>query len=334
MNCMSNIMTSLTRHNGNIKLLEIAKPLVVKLSDNKVEVQQLKDDLKFHMGRVNGYIKKFNDPTETEIKEGETSNTICGIFMGVPELAQDGTDKNILKQMKDLWDLKNPISATLKKFNVAEQGKKIDDVKKLTGKKKEKHLGSIDSLVNSMQNIIDWSKGNDDVNSKIRDSKIVPSILRSWNSLSEYPDQVYKHAKLLNLLAKDKKTLDDLVVDVLKNDEVKMINYCLEKYQNNQDVMGEVIPLALLMCEKSPQIAKKIDTKALIPILLEEGRTLLMGVDENLAEDPEILEKLVKNLGILESFSKDRSNITVMDKFGGLAYYNDVKKRCALTRSE
>jgi len=44
------------------------------------------------------------------------------------------------------------------------------------------------------------------------------------------------------------------------------INFALNANKNNPEVMAELIPLALNLCENCPTIAKMIDTRPLIPI--------------------------------------------------------------------
>jgi hypothetical protein len=65
--------------------------------------------------------------------------------MGVPDLAKQGVEKNIIKELKDLWDKKNPITATLKKVAPGEKPITIPGKKPLTLKQKQKHLDSVDS---------------------------------------------------------------------------------------------------------------------------------------------------------------------------------------------
>jgi hypothetical protein len=182
-----------------------------------------------------------------------------------------------------------------------------------------------------MTNIKEWAKGNEDINKKIKDSKIVASVFKSFSGLGDYPDQIYRHAKLLELLADDETLIDDMVNEAIKNGATQVINLALEKYKTDLDLMGEVIPMALRMCEASPQFAKMINTQELIPILLDQGRGLLGMIDEDLSQDSEILVKITKNLKILENFSKDPTAVKVMELHGGLQYYNDIKKRCAKT---
>ena len=129
---LSHIMDSLAKHNGNPTLLLTAKPLIGKLCNNKEEIDSMKDQLKVHMGRVQKHIDNFDKPTADIVKEGETSNTLCSIFMGVPDLAKQGIEKNIIKELKDLWDKKNPISFTLKKVASGEKPITIPGQKPLT----------------------------------------------------------------------------------------------------------------------------------------------------------------------------------------------------------
>jgi len=164
--------------------------------------------------------------------------------------------------------------------------------KKLVGKKKDKFCKSIDALCNSMIFIKEHAKKDPEMAAKIKDSGIMDSIWKSFFNLNDIPHQALQHAKLLNLCLQDPELTDPLIESAKTNDAALPINNALSKHRDDPEIMAEVIPLALILCEKSPEIAKEIDTRALIPILLDEGRGLLAEIGEgNLNDDPEATKK-------------------------------------------
>jgi hypothetical protein len=272
--CLTSIMDCLAAHDGDPELIESAKPLIKALAENKDEVAKLKNQLEFHMGRLKDYVEDpasdFENPTEEKAKDGETSNVLCGIYMMLPDLAVEGTEKDIIKILKDFWEKKNPVSEKVRP-------------KKIGGKKKDKLIRSIDGLCNAMINIKDHAKTlpDEDMKKRIVDAEIMPEIWKSFYSLNDIPHQALQHAKLLEMCAEDEPLLVPLVESAKANDAVASLNLALDKHAKDPEIMGEVIPLALLLCEKSPDIAAEIDTRALIPILLDEGRELTGKVGDN-----------------------------------------------------
>ena len=316
-NCMSNLMTTLAQHDGDPVLLEKAKPLIAKLSKKPEEVGKLKSQLEIHMQAMKTYGDKFDTATPEEIKKGESSNALCGILMAVPDLAVEGVNKGMLDILKKLWEKKNPISKKVKE-------------KKITGKKKDKHLKSVDGLCNNLEFILqntDWDPRIADETSK---NSIFDAVWRSYENVMDFEHQAAKHAKILNLALKDDKIANKMIKSAEANDGADTINFVLENFKDVPEVMNEAIPLAQKLCEKSPKIlAKKINTASLIPILVNEGNRLLEEMLDDNMDDAVLMKKLNNNLGILESFSNSPENLKIMDYVGGLDYLNKVKRKCA-----
>ena len=87
----------------------------------------------------------------------------------------------------------------------------------------------------------------------------------------------------------DHPKIGPVVVKAAKNKMApKIVNFVLNKHQSDAGVMESTIPLALKLCEKSPEFARKIDTKSLIPILIKEGNGLLDELGDSLSSDPDV----------------------------------------------
>jgi len=319
--CLTAIMDCLAIHDGDEELIESATPLIDKLAENKDEIAYLIDQLVYHMGRIKDYVENFDGCEPEKELDGEVSNVLISIYMMLPDLAKRGCDLDICPLLKSLWDKKMPA---------------IDEVrpKKIAGKKKEKLLKSIDALCKSMINIKKWAKNKEDeeMNGKIKDSTIIPTtVWPSYNALNDLTKQAYLHAKLLNFTLQDPLTEAYLIETAVGYPEcAPAVNNGLNRHSKDPQVMAETIPLALGLCAGDDNLAVTIDTRPLIPILLEEGNGLKDLVGEELNQDPESLVKLATNLKILDSFAGNPDAIKEMETCDGLPYYLDIKYRCWL----
>jgi len=161
----------------------MAKPMIQKMSQNTQEVGKLKSQLDLVMNNMQVYADNFETATPEQIKRGESGNALCGILMNVPELAKEGVDKGILDTIGKLWEKKNPKSKDVKE-------------KKLIGKKKDKHLKSIDNICKNVEFILKDTDWNPRVADEMSKNSIFDINWRSFENLGDFEHQALNHARL------------------------------------------------------------------------------------------------------------------------------------------
>jgi hypothetical protein len=304
---LSAIFKSLKTHNSDEALSTKAESTLKRLMERPEGKQDMKEDMNDKAKQLADLSSKGNLSKDELKKASEATNSICNYLMN-DEMSDISTDNggNMVGNLKAFWSYR-------KKEEIELQS---------TGKRSYEYKKDMTNLAKGAQRIIKNIKpGDQKAIDNFKNSMLLEEAIKTFKGDHEDPEIASAMLKVINQAVLHPNLKEYALEKCNQIDIVDALNASFKLHKDNFDLMNDLITLAVELCIKYTDVANRIDGKAIIKQLLENGQAFLKkGIEE-----PKSAANTRAVINCLKAFSRSDENLDIMKDNGGLDYFNKLK---------
>lgn len=313
---LSAIFKSLKTHNGDENLSTKAEQTLKKLMEEPEGKEDMKEDMNEKVKDLDSLAGKTQLNKEELKKASEATNGICNYMMNenMADVASEQGSKTI-SNLRNFWAIR-------KKEEIELQS---------TGSRAYEYKKDITNLAKASQRALKSVKPGDKVAiENFKASMLLEEAIQTFKK--DHMDTEISQAmlKLINQAVEHPDLHDHALDKCNAADLVPALNASFDAHKDNFELMKDLITLAVELCLKYSEVASRIDGRALIKQLLDNGRLFLKkGIEE-----PKNISNTKAVTNCLKAFSKTEENLKIMQENKGLEYFNSLKDSLAKLMSK
>jgi hypothetical protein len=304
---LSSIFKSLKIHNSDEDLANKAEGTLKLLMEQPEAKADMAEDFREKVKELAKHVETGKTDKVTITKCSGLTSSISGYLMN-ETMAGLGDDngKLCVESLKKFWSMRRSEDITL------------------TGTPKLyfDYVRDTINISKAAQRQLKTVKHGDSVAiANFKGSGILDDAIQSFKKYYTDVEITSNSVRLIAMALEIPDLTDDCVDKCYQAEIVEILNKSFELHKGNFDLMKDLITVAVELCIKYPDVATKIDGKALIKQLMENGKLFL----KNGLEEGKNMANTKSVINCLRAFSKTQENLEIMKDNGGQEYFIQLK---------